>query len=620
MKQNTAIRLAIAILTVLLCVPAAVCADYYVSPNGSPRGDGSRERPWDLASVLRGTTVSPGSTVWVMGGTYRGAFTSYLRGTSSAPITLRVVPGERAILNGEGYRGERQNSVFAVFGEWTNYIGLEVTSNARDRSHPSGNDFRQSGIDIFGPHVKVINFVVHDTGEGNGFWVEAEDSELYGNIIFNCGSQDTPTDNRHGHGIYTQNKEGTKIIRDNLLFNNYGFGIHAWGKPKGIRGYQIDGNIIFNNGTVSGGGMRLANILITGGPDIIADRISLTNNATFETLDYQPARDLFHDANVCLVCDNGSLHGSATVTGNYFAGGAPVLVMGKWSNLDFSGNTLVGNNGMIVTDQIRNGGAWNNNRYYGRGFKGDQSAVFGYAGKTAGFRDWQARARTDSAAVYSADLPHNAVFVRPNQYEPGRAYIAVYNWEHLNSVDVDLSSALRRGARFEVRNAQDFFGAPVLSGTYDGGSIRLPMTGLRIQPPEGSRQGVVSTLPDFNAFVVVPQGSIGMAISAQEAGSVAAVPPRIGTQAADLSQFAGSYISILPPGRIDVVFENGELRAVMMSEKNHPSYLLAPVSDLKFRVQGAPSEAYLEFQRSGDRIAGMRVLAGSRPMYNMKKR
>src|SRR5262249_31420805 len=61
------------------------------------------------------------------------------------------------------------------------------------------------------------------------------------------------------------------------------------------------------------------------------------------------------------------------------------------------------------------------------------------------------------------------VFLRPNQYEAGRANITVYNWDLLNSVSVDLSGILSNGDGYEIRNAHDFFGAPVLTGTYSGG-------------------------------------------------------------------------------------------------------------------------------------------------------
>src|SRR5690242_6677978 len=45
--------------------------DFFVSPTGSPSGDGSFTKPWDLATALAGPAeVTPGSTIWLRGGLY----------------------------------------------------------------------------------------------------------------------------------------------------------------------------------------------------------------------------------------------------------------------------------------------------------------------------------------------------------------------------------------------------------------------------------------------------------------------------------------------------------------------------------------------------------------------
>ena len=47
------------------------------------------------------------------------------------------------------------------------------------------------------------------------------------------------------------------------------------------------------------------------------------------------------------------------------------------------------------------------------------------------------------------------------------------NWGRQSSVSVDLSSVLPSG-RYEVRNVQDWYGSPVTTGSYSGGSISIP--------------------------------------------------------------------------------------------------------------------------------------------------
>ena len=81
----------------------------------------------------------------------------------------------------------------------------------------------------------------------------------------------------------------------------------------------------------------------------------------------------------------------------------------------------------------------------------------------------------------------NQVFVRPNTYEPGRANITVFNWQDLKAVSVDVSSAgLSVGQAFEVVDTQNFFGSPIVTGVYTGGTISLPMTGTAVAQPVGN--------------------------------------------------------------------------------------------------------------------------------------
>ena len=80
--------------------------------------------------------------------------------------------------------------------------------------------------------------------------------------------------------------------------------------------------------------------------------------------------------------------------------------------------------------------------------------------------------------------------MRPNKYEPGRSHVAVYNWEHHKSVEVDLSSVLKVGSNYRVHNVQDIYGQPVVAGKYDGKPVKVPMLMSEIAP-------------DFDAFLVL---------------------------------------------------------------------------------------------------------------------
>ncbi|HEU4563793.1 MAG TPA: hypothetical protein VFS05_04050, partial [Gemmatimonadaceae bacterium] len=81
---------------------SVVHSGWYVAPTGASSNDGTSAHPWSLASALSNASgkIQPGDTVWLRGGTYAGAFTSTLAGTSTRPIIVRQYPGERATLDG----------------------------------------------------------------------------------------------------------------------------------------------------------------------------------------------------------------------------------------------------------------------------------------------------------------------------------------------------------------------------------------------------------------------------------------------------------------------------------------------------------------------------------------
>ena len=73
-------------------------------------------------------------------------------------------------------------------------------------------------------------------------------------------------------------------------------------------------------------------------------------------------------------------------------------------------------------------------------------------------------------------------------------------------VEVDLSkTGLTAGQAFEIRNSQDFYGAPVITGVYKAQKIMIPMGSLTVSSPVGSTpSSPVSTSPEFAALLVIP--------------------------------------------------------------------------------------------------------------------
>ena len=125
-------------------------------------------------------------------------------------------------------------------------------------------------------------------------------------------------------------------------------------------------------------------------------------------------------------------------------------------------------------------------------------------------------------------------FVRPNKYEQGRGHVVIFNWSGLSAVDVDLSSILMVGEAFEVRDAQNFFGPPIVTGTYAGGTVSIPMTSTLMVPPVGITPLYFHTSSEFGAFVVVPPGVVPGSIGSPVV-SAPTISPNGGNSSASVS-------------------------------------------------------------------------------------
>ena len=115
---------------------------------------------------------------------------------------------------------------------------------------------------------------------------------------------------------------------------------------------------------------------------------------------------------------------------------------------------------------------------------------------------WKLSTIVDNTILDGA-LPNSTkVFVEPNLYEPGRGNVIVFNWGGQSSVQVDLSELLARGDGYEVRDAQNYYGPPVASGRYAGGSVSIPIAS-RKSAPSITGKSLSSTGTQFAAYVIV---------------------------------------------------------------------------------------------------------------------
>jgi hypothetical protein len=426
---------------------------FYVAPGGSRSGDGSQSSPWDLQTALnQPASVRPGATIWLRGGTYRGTFTSQLKGADGAPITVRAISGERVILlhASDGPALDLGNTHYVHF--W----GLEIAGPDAKRS--TSRSKMTYGARVHqgssSHNIKLINMIFRDAqAQGIGWWQAGRDMEIYGSLFYFNGTDQLD------HGVYAHNVNGSKIFRDNVVFDNASHGFHGYAETveKGLNNLVLDGNTFFNNGSVgyntkkSKYGEYKRNILVGG--LIPANNAVITNNYT-----YYPGKD---GASLNLGYEGGTRN--ARVSGNYFMGGR-LDISGGASELAFSGNTIYAPGGVKGMEQ-GGGNTWHNSRPGGV-----------------------------------------QIFVRPNAYEPNRAHITIYNWAYEGyirlSADQLSGVKLAPGQAYELRNVQNYFG-DVTTGVYNGREIGIITTGRSVAQPQGLGFKPASSFPHFGVFVLI---------------------------------------------------------------------------------------------------------------------
>lgn len=477
-----------AVATFVLFAAVLWGREWYVAPDGTAGGDGSKERPWSLEAALEPhARIAPMDTVWVRKGIYNGAFVSRLKGAPGKPVVLRAYPGERVVLDGRGYSPK---AVLTIEGEWAWYWGLEVTNSDPNRTStlPGSNhpQDRGAGIAMMGAHTKVINCIVHDAGVGVGMAGSVPGMEVYGTVIYNNGWR--APDRTHGHSIYAQNENGEKWIRENILFSPFSFNMHIYGSKRAfLNHFRLEGNVGFHGRWLVGGEGPMKDI-------VMRDNMLYGHNAQLHYWN-RPNEGL-------------------TLEGNYLPGVTSAL---SWDRMEVRGNTFVRpeqQGERIAVSFWREDGfersVFEGNTYYVmdarvqvlRLGRVDGAQVADYTlerlQRERGFEKTGRVVATPQGRPLQAD-----VFVRRNAYEPNRGHVVIYNWPKQAEVEVDISKLNpRAGDRWVLRNAQNYF-EEFEEGVYDGKPLRVRMTGWTAAAPVGEEKPLYpATFPEFGVFVL----------------------------------------------------------------------------------------------------------------------
>lgn len=511
-----------------------------------------RSYPGEWAKIDGNYTTTTASAV--------GAATAYSNSTISFSGAVRFIPGNTVMVETEamqinsvnadgsyqatrGWNGTSASAhgtgagarllgnTFEVNGNDSTYRDFEVFDSNPARSYVTtgyaGYVRGGEGFMVFGDNLKFINLVVHDNADGFFLTEGADNTEVYGSIVYNNGH--VASDRPHGHGLYIQNNTGRKTVTDVISFNNFGLGMNAYGANQGhANGINFDGITSFNNGSPgyfpnnptqysNATNRRFSNMDI--GSDVFpSNDASVTNSYLY----HQPG-SVVEIPGLTLGRSPSGGNTNAVVKDNYIAEPGDLLNVDRWSNLQVTGNTFyLFENSYGTTAKVNgtnSGTVWDNNKYYAPSaqlscFGGSKRAPFygygtqGSCGSTMDFNEWKQATGFDANSTFTPARPTGKqIFVRPNRYQIGRANVTIFNWDKSANVALDLANAgLQPGQRFEVRSVQDFFGAPVLSSqTYTVGMIlNLPMNNLSVAAPIGLLYTPASTCPEFCVFEILP--------------------------------------------------------------------------------------------------------------------
>ena len=203
----------------LVFASSVSAATYYVAPGGNDSANGSSATPF--RTITRASKVAqPGDIVNVRTGTYSDAVSISSKGTASAPIVFRAMPGETPVLDGGSLTGN------------TPVVALNTAAHVEF----SGFEVRNSayiGIVIWhATNIRVLNNHIHHTTR-NGIYAGGDTMSACSDITVSGNNvHDTVLENQY-HTMTTGGWAGAVVvsrtdrstITNNRVYNNDGEGI-----------------------------------------------------------------------------------------------------------------------------------------------------------------------------------------------------------------------------------------------------------------------------------------------------------------------------------------------------------------------------------------------------------
>jgi hypothetical protein len=416
--------------------------EFYVSASATG-GTGAIDDPYDLTTALR--VGIPGDIFYLRAGTY-ASVTAAPNGTLGNPVTYRNYPAERVIIDG----------LIASSGQYVRWQGIEIddtTSFAGGRTSDWPTSQGTTGVAI-SEGVELINCIIKNHQQGMAGGVATNNYTVYGCLIYYNG-----LDNGNGHGAYCQhdNIAGYARFERNLVFSNFGYGLHLYGSAA-LRNFIVDDNIAFHNGSPRNTPER--NILLGGYAGTYLSQV--TNNLLYH--------QMLVAQNMTIGWGSGNIVQDVDIIDNVSVQGQTAFL---GTDLDY-GTVTIQDNELFGSFLENVTGV------------GQKSLVADYPNNTLGdFDDW-----TD------------AVYVASNAYDADRAQVVVYNKSAADTVQVDVSAVFGQTGTVLVHNCQDYW-VDIQTLTITAGVITIDMQAAArtIETPVGWA-APETTFPIFGCFIV----------------------------------------------------------------------------------------------------------------------
>lgn len=226
------------VLAAMLVAAEAKAATYYVSTSGQDANSGQQGSPWRTIAKAA-STIGPGDTAIISGGTYAEKITQTKSGTATAPITFTAATGETPIVDGTGVQVGNWGSLWTFSS--ASYVKLD------------GLTFKDSGgycVALVGntTHVDVGRLDVSNCKAAGAIWVEGATVPSFSRIHDN-----KVHDNPQGGIVLWSAPGGYYLIERNTVWNNAGLanfdGIQVGGQDAGLHHVVVRNNVAHDNGT-----------------------------------------------------------------------------------------------------------------------------------------------------------------------------------------------------------------------------------------------------------------------------------------------------------------------------------------------------------------------------------